>query len=144
MLTGVGIFLVMQMPKRIQAMEEQRKYDAEFYQFAELFSEIYGQVKSGTTWFDTTRFSAPANGTFGNVGRNVLTGPDLVNVDFSLFRKFRIKERGSLELRAEWFNLSNTPHFNNPSANISASNFLVVTAAQPDQQQLRLGLRLSW
>src|SRR5690349_16438956 len=45
-LGGVGVFLVSQMPERIQAMEEQRKYDSEFYQFAELFSEIYGQVRS--------------------------------------------------------------------------------------------------
>jgi carboxyl-terminal processing protease len=45
-LAGVGVFLLTQMPKRIEAMEEQRKYDSEFYQFAELFSEIYGQIRS--------------------------------------------------------------------------------------------------
>lgn len=57
--------------------------------------ETYGKVKTGATWFDTTKFSTPANGAFGNVGRNILVGPDLVNLDFSLFRKFRITERTS-------------------------------------------------
>ena len=41
-------------------------------------------------------------------------------------------------------NSTNTPHFSNPNTNISAANFLVVTAAQPDQRQVRVGLRLSW
>jgi hypothetical protein len=49
-----------------------------------------------------------------------------------------------LEFRAEAANTTNTPHFNNPSANISAANFLVVTSALPDQRQVRLGLRLSF
>jgi hypothetical protein len=50
----------------------------------------------------------------------------------------------TLEFRAEAANASNTPHFNNPGANISGSNFMVVTGAQPDQRQVRLGLRMSW
>jgi hypothetical protein len=50
----------------------------------------------------------------------------------------------SLEFRAEAANSTNTPHFNNPSANISATNFLQVTSAALDQRQIRLGLRLAW
>ena len=43
-----------------------------------------------------------------------------------------------MEARVEAANFSNTPHFNNPNANINAGNFLQVTSAMADQRQLRL------
>jgi hypothetical protein len=49
-----------------------------------------------------------------------------------------------LELRTGAANSTNNPHLSNPNPNISAANFLVMTSAQPDQRQVRLGLRLSW
>jgi hypothetical protein len=61
-----------------------------------------------------------------------------------------------MEFRAEVHNFSNTPHFNNPAANASnmrlnpdgslasLGNFLSITAAQADERQFRLGLRLSF
>ena len=82
---------------------------------------INGRVRAGQSWFDTSGFSAPASLTFGNVGRNILTGPDLVNLDFSLFRKFAFTEHMGLELRAETFNLTNTPHFNNPGGTFGSA-----------------------
>jgi hypothetical protein len=42
-----------------------------------------------------------------------------VNVDMGLFRDFRVSERVNIQFRAEAFNATNTPHFNNPSNNIS-------------------------
>src|SRR5207247_1703780 len=98
----------------------------------------------GAPWFDTSRFSAPANGIFGNVGRNILTGPDLVNLDFSLFRKIAVGERVTLELRAESFNMSNTPHFNNPGATLGSATFGVITSAVNDSRVLQLGAKLSF
>jgi hypothetical protein len=64
---------------------------------------------------------ANATGTdFGNVGRNVLRGPGQVNVDFSLIKRFPIRESKSIELRAEFFNLFNHANFANPISNLSA------------------------
>jgi hypothetical protein len=69
----------------------------------------------------------------------------LANLDASLFRNIRVREGMELTLRIESFNFTNTPHFNNPNANVStAANFLAVTSALPDQRQVRLGLRLSF
>jgi hypothetical protein len=45
---------------------------------------------------------------YGNSGRNILRGPSWVNLDFSLFRTFRIAEGVGLQFRAEAFNLTNT------------------------------------
>ena len=78
--------------------------------------------RSITQWFNTSAFvSIPltgtlANGQWGNSGRNILQGPGTKNVDFSVFKNFQLAESKVLQFRAEFFNLFNTPQFNNPSA----------------------------
>jgi outer membrane receptor protein involved in Fe transport len=73
-------------------------------------------------WFDTSAFvSIPltgslANGQWGDSGRNILQGPGTKNVDFSVFKNFQVAESKLLQFRAEFFNLFNTPQFNNPTA----------------------------
>jgi hypothetical protein len=73
-------------------------------------------------WFNTAAFvSVPltgslANGQWGDSGRNVLQGPGTKNVDFSVFKNFQVAESKVLQIRGEFFNLFNTPQFNNPSA----------------------------
>ncbi len=106
--------------------------------------EIFGRVGRGEPWLDITKFSAPAPAAFGTVGRNVLTGPGLVNLDFSLFRAFALTERFGLELRMESFNFANTPHFNNPNMGFGTAGFGEVTTAQQDQRQVQFGLKLMW
>ena len=49
-----------------------------------------------------------------------MRGPGVVNMDFSLFRTFKLTERFNLQFRAEAFNLSNTPHFSNPNGNANS------------------------
>lgn len=106
--------------------------------------ERLGGIGPGQPYYDPTAFAAPTGLRFGTSGRNLLRGPGAVNMDMSLFRRFPVSERINLEFRAEAANVSNTPHFNNPAANVSAANFLVVTSAVADQRQVRLGLRLAW
>jgi hypothetical protein len=78
------------------------------------------------------------------VGRNILTGPGLVNLDFSVFRKFNLTERFRLEFRFESLNFTNTPHFNNPGATYGNPGFGQVTTAQADQRQIQFGLKLNF
>jgi hypothetical protein len=105
---------------------------------------IFGDVGRNALWFEVSRFSTPAVATFGNVGRNVLTGPGLVNLDLSIFRKFVITERVRAEFRFESFNFTNTPHFNNPGTVFGNPNFGQVTTAQADQRSIQFGLKLSF
>lgn len=65
-------------------------------------------------WFDAKAFLLPAAGTFGNVGRNTLRGPNLRAVDFSIFKNQRIA-KSVLQLRVEIFNVFNRTNFNPPS-----------------------------
>ena len=56
----------------------------------------------------------PGTRHFGNLGRNSLIGPHFRQFDFSIFKKFPIKERLNMELRFEAYNLFNHPNFANP------------------------------
>ncbi len=56
----------------------------------------------------------PANGTFGNIGRNIFRDSGFKNVDFSVFKTFTFKERYSAQFRLEFFNLFNHPSAANP------------------------------
>jgi hypothetical protein len=73
-------------------------------------------------WFNTQAFAVPAAGTYGNSGRNILEGPGTKTVDFSIFKDTHLTESKVLQLRAEAFNLANTPQFNNPAATVGTYN----------------------
>jgi hypothetical protein len=81
-----------------------------------------GGVGRGQAYYDWTAFAPVTDRRFGNAGFNILRGPELVNLDFGVFRRFDVSERVNIQFRAEAFNLTNTPHFSNPSATISSLN----------------------
>jgi hypothetical protein len=81
-------------------------------------------------YFNTAAFSnAGLSGcALGTAGRNVVLGPGFVNTDFSVFKNLAIRESMDLQLRFEFFNLLNTPHFASPGSDASvASNFGRIT-----------------
>jgi hypothetical protein len=80
-------------------------------------------------WFDTSAFVDPAPYTFGNSGRNVLIGPGLFNFDLSLFKNFRITESKRVQVRAEFFDLFNHPHFTIPGQTMDTSTLGVISSA---------------
>jgi len=102
---------------------------------------VLGNVGPGVKWFDTSVFSFPAANTFGNAARNTLSGPGYVNLDLSLIKRFQFTERWRMELRAETFNFTNTPHFNNPSSALDSTQFGEVRSAF-GERQVQLGLKL--
>ena len=106
--------------------------------------EKLGQVGDDGTWFDTSAFARVTAVRFGSVGRNTMRGPGVVNTDLSLFRTFNLTERFHLQFRAESFNLSNTPHFANPTGNANSSNFGKVLGVANDPRSFRLGLRFTF
>jgi hypothetical protein len=77
-------------------------------------------------YFDPSAFAAPlitsnATAHFGNTGRNEFRGPGFFGMNLGLAREFKITERIGLQLRADTMDLTNTPHFNNPSTGCPAS-----------------------
>lgn len=56
----------------------------------------------------------PAIGTFGNSGRNIFRDTGFHNLDLSVSKNFKFRERFGMQFRAEMFNLTNHPNFSNP------------------------------
>jgi hypothetical protein len=67
-------------------------------------------------------YSLPAVGTFGNIHRDSLYGPGLVNTDLSVAKKFALLESVSLQLRADAFNLFNKANLGQPNSCIDCQN----------------------
>src|SRR5437773_1770512 len=108
-----------------------------------------GAGSQNQPFYDPSAFAAvtrPGTGPnpYGNVGRNTLFGPGSVNMDFSLFRTFKVTERLGLQFRADGANFFNSPHFNNPNRNFTSANFMHITTAKNDERQFRFGLRLAF
>jgi hypothetical protein len=56
----------------------------------------------------------PKAGTFGTMGRNIFRDSGFQNLDFSVFKDFKFKERYTAQFRVEFFNVFNHPNIANP------------------------------
>jgi len=112
--------------------------------------QILHGVGVGNPWFTASSFAPAAANTFGNVGRNYLSGPNFFNLDAALSKSIRFTERYNLDLRLEAFGATNTPQFffaaNGGSAaglTRNSSSFGQVTSASGGRQ-LQLGAKLNF
>src|SRR5262249_10296677 len=92
-------------------------------------------------WFNTDAFKLQPFGTFGNVGRNTLISPGLIQWDFSVHKEFRIEERHAVQFWFEAFNLPNHPNWANPGANLSMSNFGKISSTRTNMRELQFALK---
>jgi hypothetical protein len=96
-------------------------------------------------WFDTSKFTKNAVGTFGSVGRNTLRGPRFFNTDIGLMKGATIRERIKLQFRAEFFNLFNNVNFTLPNATISSAQVGQITSVIADSERIiQFGLKLNF
>ncbi len=119
---------------------------------------ISGNIGS---YFDPLAFAPVTTARFGTAGYNSLRGPGATNLDASIFRDFKVTERFTIQLRAEALNLTNTPHFSNPGANVSnlqlnpdgtirsLGGFTQITGVSApsrltDERYFRFGLRIGF
>ena len=87
------------------------------------YANLPAAAAPAVQYLNPAAFAKPAPGTFGNLGRDILYGPGIGTVDFSVFKKTPITERISTELRIEIFNLFNRTNYANPSGTFSSSSF---------------------
>ncbi len=76
-------------------------------------------VKNDRQWLNPAAFSLGPEGTLGNLGRGVIRGPGLFNLDAALLKDTRIRENIRLQFRAEFFNILNHPNFFIPATNLA-------------------------
>lgn len=94
-------------------------------------------------WFNTAAFQAPAQYTYGNVGRNTMRTDWFRNVDLSIFRTFAIK-RVQTQFRAEAFNLTNTAVWSAPNGTLNSPTFGKISGTASTQRELQLALKVSF
>jgi hypothetical protein len=113
--------------------------------------DLIGDPNSGLNirtidkWFNTAAFAEVPIGANrpGNAGRSILDAPGIVRWDFSVFKKFPIRERASIQLRGEAFNVLNHANFNTSAAMtaLGNANFGRITGAR-DPRQIQVAVKL--
>jgi len=103
-------------------------------------------VRQPSSWFNTCAFVQPPAGQFGDAGRNIMTGPALANVDFSVYKNITLHKEGHrLQLRGEVFNLFNHPLFDIPDRVFASPNFGQVLSANAygdkPPRQIQIGVK---
>jgi len=123
------------------------------------------------SYFDPTAYRPvpTTQARFGTANFNSIYGPGAANLDLGLFRSFTIREPWILQFRVDALNVTNTPHFGNPSGtNVSSVEYGTDSAGNPnysnivnlngfsqitstnsgsrltDERYLRLGLKLTF
>jgi hypothetical protein len=82
-------------------------------------------------------------GTIGSAARNSVYGPHFRHFDLSLFKTFQLAESLHLQFRAEAYNLTNTPNFNQPSGSLGSTSFGTISSTRTGStpRQLQFALR---
>ncbi len=99
--------------------------------------------QSVAEWFNVGAFTQPAAFQFGDEGVGTLRAPGIINVDFSLLRDFRLRERLHLEFRGEFFNAFNHTNLGLPGQTFGSSTFGVINSAGP-ARIIEVGARLTF
>jgi len=104
------------------------------------------QIRTPDSWFNPCAFASPLNPLLGTAGRNTLIGPGLNNLDFSMLKEIPFRHEGRrLELRFEFFNVFNIPHFDIPGSTFGTPELSEVQSANKygarPPRQLQLGLK---
>ena len=104
------------------------------------------KLSSSGFYFNPCAFMAPATGELGSANRTPLSGPDFVNTDFSVIKRFALPwENMGLDFRAEIFNLFNHAQFGLPASDVNApSVFGQVFSTVNNPRLVQFGLKLTF
>ena len=95
-------------------------------------------------WYDVSAFATPAQFTYGNAGRNLVTAPGIVNMDLLIARAIQLPGRYRLDLRGEVYNIANAVHLGRPEMNILSPSAGRITSTARPPRQIQIGARLSF
>ena len=94
-------------------------------------------------FFNTAAFTVAPQFTLGNSSRNPVRGPHYHNADLAIIRRVTFAESKSLQFRAEFFNLTNTPPLGSPNVVVGAAGFGSIISAG-DPRVIQLGLKFEF
>lgn len=99
--------------------------------------------RSVSRWFNTAAFATAPQFTIGTSSRNPVRGPGYRNLDLALIRRVPLRPGQSLELRAEIFNVTNTPPLGSPNGVLGAAAFGTITTAG-DPRVIQLAVKFAF
>jgi len=110
------------------------------------------QINNPHQWFAQSSFTPVATSSTGtpvaagDSPRNPFTGAGTKEMDLNVSKTFAVTERFQVALSGDFFNLFNTPQFNQPDGNIShGAAFGTVTSLRVDsQREIQAGLRVTF
>ncbi len=95
-------------------------------------------------WFDTSKFTTNALGTFGDTGKNTLRGPRSFGTDAALLKNLPIAGRVGAQFRFEFFNLFNNVNFGNPNATVTSGQAFGQITSAADPRILQGAIKLTF
>jgi hypothetical protein len=99
--------------------------------------------RSPTHYFNTAAFATAPQFVIGTASRNPVRGPAYRDLDMALVKHTKLWEQIDLELRAEMFDVTNTPAFSQPNGSFGAAAFGSITSTTTDPRVVQFALRLS-
>jgi Carboxypeptidase regulatory-like domain len=103
--------------------------------------ELSSDQRTIQRWFNTAAYSLNDLGTWGNVGRNTVTGPGIASLDASIIRNFRLPASKTLQFRFEAFNALNNPIWNDPNTTLTSPLYGTITTTRKPMRELQIGLK---
>ena len=95
-------------------------------------------------WFDPTAFTVPAPYSYGDSGRNILSGPHFFSTDLSLQKLFAFNERIHLQLKWDAFNAFNNTNLQNPNASVDTSTAGQITGIVDFKRRMQIGAQVTF
>jgi hypothetical protein len=101
------------------------------------------KIGTKAQWFSTASFAAPAYGFYGNAGNGSIRGPSELTGNVALYKAFPIRDKFTVQFRAEAFNVANHTNFAAVSTAYGSANFGQVTSAL-DPRILEFAIRMTF
>lgn len=92
-------------------------------------------------FFNTSAFATTPQFAIGNASRNPVRGPAYRDLDLALVKHTKLTERTHMELRAEMFDVTNTPAFAQPDGSFGTPAFGSITSTVTDPRVIQFAIR---
>jgi hypothetical protein len=108
-------------------------------------AQIFGPgTQTPNLWFNPAAFAVAPPKQFGNAGRNIINGPGIFSWDAGLLKNFALTERFKLQVRGEFFNVTNHPNFGAPDTNIDTPQAGLISSTTTNPRQMQFAARLAF
>ncbi len=104
---------------------------------------LYLDTGDPTRHLNPAAFAVPAVGQLGTLGKGAVRGKPITNVDFSMAKNWRFKERYGFQFRAEFFNVFNHPNFVGFDVALDSGGFGTLNTAQ-SSREIQLGIKFTF